>query len=130
MVEAGRASSDALNRSWSIQSTASTLGFDWPDLSGPIDKLDEEMGELRDAIAAGKREAIEAELGDVLFAAVNVARHLAVRPELALASTTERFLARFRFIEARLAERGIRPIEASLAEMDALWEEAKAASEL
>jgi MazG family protein len=112
----------ALLRAYRVGQKASSAGFDWPDLDGPSEKVDEEWAELRAAAAAGDRDATAAELGDLLFAVVNVARKLGVEPELALRGTVERFQARFRWVEQNLGK----PLrEAGLAEMDALWEEAK-----
>ncbi len=117
----------ALMRAEKVGKKASRLGFDWPDVEGPLAKLDEELAELRQAIASGDATAAAAELGDLLFSVVNVARHLKADPEAALDRTTERFLARFRYIERRLAETGRRPEDTSLDALDALWNEAKAA---
>lgn len=117
----------ALMRAEKVGKKASKLGFDWPDRQGPLDKLDEEVGELREAVTSGDAEAQAHELGDVLFSVVNVARHLGVRPELALQSTTGRFLARFQHIEERLAAEDRHPQDASLEELDALWDQAKEA---
>ena len=105
---------------------AAKVGFDWQDISGPLAKLEEELVELKDAIESGDRAAIEHEVGDVLFAGVNVARHTGIRPELALLGTVDRFKRRFEYIAQRLAEKGRSPETASLEELDTLWEEAKA----
>lgn len=115
----------ALMRAEKLGARASRVGFDWPDVLGPLDKLDEEVGELREAVVGGDAEHIRHELGDVLFSAVNVARHVGVRPEDALAATNERFLRRYGHVEARLAERGRTPEDASLDQLNALWDEAK-----
>lgn len=114
----------ALTRAWRVGQKASNAGFDWPDASGPSEKVDEEWAELKAAQASGDREAMGRELGDLLFAVVNVARKLEVEPEIALRGTVARFQERFRWVETKL---GKSMREASLAEMDALWEEAKAA---
>lgn len=112
----------ALLRAYRVGQKAAASGFDWPDLAGPAEKVDEEWKELRDAIASGDQVASAAELGDLLFAVVNVARKLGIEPELALRATVERFQARFRWVEQHL-DKPLR--EATLAEMDALWEQAK-----
>ncbi|MFQ5503206.1 MAG: nucleoside triphosphate pyrophosphohydrolase [Planctomycetota bacterium] len=114
----------ALLQATRIGEKAARVGFEWPDLTGPMDKLDEELAELRHEIDRGESDAsrVSAELGDLLFAAVNVARKLGVDPELALRATVGRFQDRFRHIEKRL---GPRLAEASLEEMEQLWEEAK-----
>ena len=128
----------ALTAAYRVQEKAAAVGFDWEDLRGVLDKIEEEVAELRaeldraratadgtgDAPAPG--DPRRAELGDLLFAMVNLARRLRIDPESALRATTARFMRRFRYIEERLAEAGTRPSQASLAEMDRLWEEAKA----
>lgn len=114
----------ALLRAFRVGQKAANAGFDWPDLDGPLHKVEEEWAELREALAAGDRPGAEHELGDLLFAVVNVARKAGIEPELALRRTVERFQARFRYVEARLEK----PLaEATLEEMDALWEESKRA---
>ncbi len=113
----------ALLRAYRMGEKAASVGFEWPDLSGAIDKLDEEIGELKRALADGDRADVEEELGDVLFSVVNVARHVEVPPENALRRTADRFDARFRYLEAHAGK----PLkEATLEEMDALWRRAKA----
>ncbi|RMH02634.1 MAG: nucleoside triphosphate pyrophosphohydrolase [Planctomycetota bacterium] len=114
----------ALLRAWRVGQKAANAGFDWPDLLGPAEKVEEEWAEFQEAVARDDREAARHELGDLLFAVVNLARKIDVEPELALRGTIERFTARFRHIERHLGK----PLgEASLEEMDALWEEAKQA---
>ena len=115
----------ALARADRLTEKASRIGFDWPDAGGARAKVAEELAELDEAVAAGDRAAIEHELGDTLFALANLARKLGVAPEEALRGTVGRFVARFHFVEAGLERRGVRHGEASLAEMDGLWEEAK-----
>ena len=116
----------ALTRAAKVGHKASKVGFDWPDIDGPLAKVEEELLELREAVGGADRVALEHELGDLLFAAVNVARHLSVDPERALRSATERFLDRFAHVRDRLAERGQTPDDVSLARLDELWDEAKA----
>ncbi len=99
------------------------VGFDWPDAQAVQAKVDEELAELK--AAGGGREA-EEEVGDLLFAVVNLARHLDVDPESALKAANRKFRRRFAHVEARLRETGRQPADATLPEMDALWEEAKA----
>lgn len=114
----------ALTRAWRVGQKASAAGFDWPDAAGPAAKVEEEWAELRAAQASGDAAAAARELGDLLFAVVNLARKIGVEPELALRATVERFQQRFRWVERGLGK----PLrEASLAEMDALWERAKQA---
>jgi ATP diphosphatase len=116
----------ALQRAERLTEKASRIGFDWPSLAGPRAKVDEELAELDRAIASKDKEAIEHELGDVLFALVNVARHLGVPPEDALRQANKRFIARFQAVERKLEARGVPFGEARPEELDALWNEAKA----
>ncbi len=115
----------ALARADRLTEKASRVGFDWPDASGARAKLAEELAELDEAVEAGDADALEHELGDVLFAAANLARKLGVPPEEALRGAVSRFIARFGHVERELARRGVPHGEATLAEMDALWNEAK-----
>ncbi len=117
----------ALLRAQRVQEKAANVGFDWSDLDGPIAKLDEELGELRAAIAEKARAGIEHELGDLLFSLVNVARHLEVTAEDALRASIERFSRRFGHVESRAKDAGRALSETSLEEMESYWEEAKAA---
>jgi MazG family protein len=105
---------------------ASRVGFDWPDLEGILAKIDEETNELRWAQEKMDAEAIADEVGDLLFVAVNAARFLGVDPEGALRRSNRKFERRFRYMESRIKEQGRRLQDATLQEMDALWEEAKA----
>jgi MazG family protein len=115
----------ALARADRLTEKASRIGFDWPDAAGARAKVDEELRELDEATARGDREAMEHELGDVLFALANFSRKLDVPPEEALRGTIGRFVARFGHVERELARRGVPHGEATLAEMDALWDQAK-----
>ena len=117
----------ALTRAVKLSKRAAKVGFVWPDISHVVDKLDEELGELKAEIAAGDFEKARQEMGDVLFVVANLARTLDVDPEDSLRYTNAKFVRRFKYVEARLAERGRTPDQSDLAEMDALWEEAKAA---
>jgi MazG family protein len=117
----------ALTRAVKLSKRAARVGFVWPDISQVVDKLDEEIAELKVEIAAGNLDKARQEMGDVLFVVANLARTLDVDPEDALRFTNAKFVRRFQYIEARLAERGKRPDQSDLAEMDALWDEAKAA---
>ncbi|MGE5572307.1 MAG: nucleoside triphosphate pyrophosphohydrolase [Bacteroidota bacterium] len=119
----------ALMRAVKVQAKASRVGFDWPDVTGALAKVQEEMGELEQARKAGDRERMAEEVGDVLFALVNVARFLKVDPEIALGRTVDKFIARFKHIEARAGEANRRVEDMTLDEMDSLWEEAKGLSE-
>jgi MazG family protein len=117
----------ALLRAYRVGQKASNAGFDWPDLAGPVEKIDEELAEFRETLESGDRSRQEEELGDLLFAIVNVARKLKIEPELALRGTIERFQSRFGAVERGVAAAGKRLDQASLDEMDLYWEAAKAA---
>jgi MazG family protein len=119
---------NALVRAERITEKAGRVGFDWPDAAPVWAKVREELGELERAAGSGDTAATEHELGDALFALVNLSRHLRVHPEDALRAAVNRFDKRFRYIEARLREGGKTPAESTLAEMDALWDEAKSAT--
>lgn len=115
----------ALSRAAKLQKRASQVGFDWPSALPVVDNVREELDEVLEAMASDDAEAIAEEVGDLLFAAVNLARHLKVDPENALRAANRKFERRFRFIEQALRDMG-RPIEdCTLEEMDALWGEAK-----
>lgn len=118
----------ALTRAVKLQNKAAKVGFDWPSLTPVLEKLDEEIAELKEAIEApGKDQAhIEEEFGDILFVLANVARHLKIDPENALRGANAKMLRRFSHIEDRLAEDGRIPQQSNLEEMDKLWDEAKA----
>jgi len=116
----------AQTRAVKLARRAARVGFDWPDTESVLAKLDEELGELRREIEDGADAGrLEDELGDVLFSVANLARHLDLDPEAALRRTNAKFEHRFRHVERRLREEGRRAEEASLQEMDRLWEEAK-----
>jgi tetrapyrrole methylase family protein/MazG family protein len=115
----------ALLKAFRVQEKAARLGFDWPDVNGPIAKIHEETAELEAALATGDQRAIEHELGDLLFSLVNVARALKQNPEFALGRTTDRFVARFKAMESLADQRGLSFHELTLAQMDALWDEVK-----
>lgn len=117
----------ALSHALKLQARAAKVGFDWSEAAPVLDKIEEEIGELRAALADNATAAAEEEFGDLLFALVNLGRHLKLEPEAALRATNEKFRRRFVFIERRLDEQGRKPAEASLDEMEALWQAAKAA---
>lgn len=115
----------ALSRAAKLQKRAATVGFDWPEALPVLDKVREELDEVLQAMADGDTDALEDEIGDLLFATVNLARHLKQDPENALRRANRKFERRFRFIEQALRDGG-RPIEdCTLDELDALWGEAK-----
>jgi tetrapyrrole methylase family protein/MazG family protein len=114
----------ALQWAWSLQKRAERVGFDWPNVDGAIEKVGEEIAELREATTPEEREA---EFGDLLFTLVNVARRLEIHPEDALRAATRRFEARFRRMEASAQREGSELAGMSLEELDRRWEAAKAA---
>lgn len=129
----------ALTRANKLGKRAAQVGFEWSDVHGAIEKLDEEIAEFKaevrsnaclqtDTTTEGQRqhERLAAELGDVLFCVVNVCRYLKIDPELALKRTNASFERRFRYVERGLAQQGKTPQEATLGEMDKLWDEGKA----
>jgi tetrapyrrole methylase family protein/MazG family protein len=118
----------ALLRAHRIGEKASNAGFDWHDTTGVIEKVREELGELQSAIDKGDRQNAEEELGDLLFAATSLARHLGIRSEDALKQATDRFSRRYRHMEHYLAEQSRDLHELSDAEKDELWETAKHSS--
>ena len=118
----------ALMRAEKIQAKAARVGFDWPDVSGALVKVDEEMAEFREVLAEtnARPERLREEFGDLLFALVNVARYLEIDAEDALRQTVDKFCRRFRYIEEKAQGQGRELTMMTLAEMDAIWEESKA----
>jgi ATP diphosphatase len=119
----------ALTRALKLQNKAGDVGFDWNDPRAVLSKIREEADEIEAALDAGEHANAAAEVGDLLFAVVNLARHLNADPERILRATNLKFERRFSAIERALAARGKSPKEATLAEMDVLWDEAKAAEQ-
>ena len=115
----------ALERARKLQKRAANVGFDWPTLQPVLTKLREEIAEFESAVQHEGQERMAQELGDILFAVVNLARHCNIEPEMALRGTNRRFEARFRWIERALHMQGKQPQEAKLMELDELWEAAK-----
>lgn len=115
----------ALIRAEKIQSRAARVGFDWPDVEPVWAKLNEEIGEVREAVRTDKKEAVEDEIGDLLFTVVNLARHLRVDPEAALARSNAKFVKRFRHVELLAQVEQSDVSDMSLAALDALWDKAK-----
>ena len=115
----------ALHQAYQMTAKASRVGFDWPDLEAILEKLKEEAAETLEAHAAKDQSRLVDEAGDLLFVAVNVARFLGVDPETALRHSNRKFERRFRYLEAKIKGQGRELKEASLVEMDALWDEAK-----
>lgn len=116
----------ALTRSVKLQHRAARIGFDWPDIKPVFAKLKEELAEFEAEFDSGDTARMADEFGDILFVMSNLARHLKIDPEDALRATGAKFERRFRHIERRLHEQGRKPGEASLDDMDKLWDEAKA----
>jgi ATP diphosphatase len=118
----------ALLRALKLQQRAASVGFDWDSAPKVVEKIAEEAGEIAQARESGApREKLEDEIGDLLFAVANLARHLGIDPEAALRSTNAKFVRRFGHVESALAGQRRAPADASLAEMEALWQAAKAA---
>lgn len=108
-----------------LQREAASIGFDWPDIDGVVAKLQEEIDEIRGAIAVGESAQAKAELGDLLFSVVNLARFVDADPGMELHRANERFRGRLGALIAELEREGIDPATATLAEMDAVWERVK-----
>lgn len=117
---------DALSYAVAMQKKAAEVGFDWPDIQGVIAKIHEELNELDEEMAAGAdKKRLAEELGDVLFACCNLARHLSVEPEPALSGTNQKFYRRFNYVETRVTAAGKSFSDFTLDELDAFWDEAK-----
>jgi MazG family protein len=125
MLDSVSRSVPAVLEAFQIATKASRVGFDWPDARPVFEKVAEELGEVRRAVESGDARAAAAELGDLLFAVVNLARLLGEDPESALKAANRKFRRRFRHLEDRLREKGSSPAESSLEEMESLWAEAK-----
>jgi uncharacterized protein YabN with tetrapyrrole methylase and pyrophosphatase domain len=122
----GKGKTPPLVMAYRLQERAAAIGFDWPDTRGPIAKVKEEIAEVEGEVGRGKREAIEEEIGDLLFAVVNLARKLAIDPDAALQRANEKFRTRFAKVKKLAEERGVELGRASLEQLDALWDEVKA----
>jgi nucleoside triphosphate diphosphatase len=116
----------AIVRAQKLQKRAANVGFDWPSAAPVFNKLREEIAEIEQALAQGDADGVEDEVGDLLFAVTNLARHLQVDAETALRRSNRKFERRFHFIEQQLAAAGKSPAQSSLLEMDSLWDAAKA----
>jgi ATP diphosphatase len=130
LLSSVKAGQPALTRAIELQREASTVGFDWNDPRAVLHKIREEADEIEAALDRGDAEELAAETGDLLFALVNLARHVGADPESALRGTNAKFERRFAYIERALAAKGRSLEGASLTEMDALWNEAKDAERL
>lgn len=127
MLEGVSRSLPAVMEAYQMTTKAARVGFDWPRTEAALDKVDEELRELRAALAfdVPDHKAVQGEIGDLFFTLVNVARLAGLDPESALKSTNRKFRRRFQFVEAALRERGTAPADATLEEMDSLWQAAK-----
>lgn len=117
--------SSSLSQAYQLTQKASRVGFDWPNIEGVLNKLEEEMGEFREALSLRDRRRIREEIGDLLFVIANVSRVLRIHPEEALKKSLAKFVSRFHYIETSLEKEGKSFSQSSLIEMDRLWEESK-----
>lgn len=116
---------DPLRRADVLGRRAAAVGFDWPDIAGVLDKIDEERAEVQVALADGRSERIAAEIGDLLFSVVNLCRHVGLDPALALAGTNAEFERRFRAVETSVRVAGQRIADTDLETLEAYWQAAK-----
>jgi len=115
-----------LDRAWKLQKKAAKAGFDWPNLEGVVGKINEELGEVMEAVGSNtKSNTVEEELGDLLFSVVNLCRYLKVEPSVALRRTNSKFIERFKHMEKKMKETGQEMKQENLALMDRYWNEAK-----
>ncbi len=124
-LKAMPASTAPLHVAYRLQKDAADQGFDWPAVDGVWAKLHEEMDEVREAAAAGDADAVEHEIGDLLFSVVNLARWLKVQPDMALRRANNRFRDRFHLVEAEFRDAGAPMKEASIDDLEAAWQRAK-----
>ncbi len=113
------------SEAWALQKAAAKVGFDWPDYLPVVDKIEEELYELLEAIKSDNTTHVKEEYGDLLFAVLNLGRHINILPEEALQSCNDKFKKRFRYIEQVLGQQGKSITNSNLDEMEALWIEAK-----
>lgn len=123
---ADQQSNSAMYRARNIQQEAAKYGFDWSDVSFVVDKLDEEIAELKEAMEQGDKSAISDELGDVLFVCVNLARHNKLNAEIALRDTNQKFIRRFKFVQQQMQQAGIVMDQQQLDQMEGFWQQSKA----
>jgi len=121
-----RKTMETLLLAFELQQRAAAVGFDWPDARGPLEKVKEELGELERATGDGQRATIEEEVGDLLFAVVNLARKLDIDPQAALEQANGKFKRRFEQVERLAEQRGLEMGRATLEQLDRLWDEVKA----
>jgi tetrapyrrole methylase family protein / MazG family protein len=125
ILEGVSKNSSSLSQAYQLTRRASRVGFDWPNIEGVLNKLDEEMREFREALSLQDRRRIREEIGDLLFVLANVSRFLHIHPEEALRKTVDKFVSRFHYIENSLYREGKSFRQSNLIEMDQLWEESK-----
>jgi MazG family protein len=125
LMDRDSSSYSALKRADHVQGIAAEVGFDWPNRDGILEKIEEEIAELREAFSAGDDHEAGAELGDLLFSCVNLARFVGMDAETLLGATADKFIDRFKYVETELRRVDKTPGDATLAEMDALWEQSK-----
>lgn len=118
-------SQSAIKRAISLQQEAAEYGFDWPELSLVIDKLDEEVIELKQAIESGDLSHVSDELGDVLFVCLNIARHLKIEAEMSLRHTNQKFIRRFDYVKQQMQSSDINMSQQALDQMEAFWQQSK-----
>jgi ATP diphosphatase len=118
-------SQSAIKRAVSLQQEAAEYGFDWPELSLVIDKLDEEIIELKQAIESGDLTHVSDELGDVLFVCLNIARHLKIEAEMSLRHTNQKFIRRFDYVKQQMQSSDINMSQQALDQMEAFWQQSK-----
>ncbi len=117
----------ALSRAKKLSEKAAKAGFDWPDMDGVMAKCDEELGEVKQALNAGRGDRVREEIGDLLFAVANLARQAGISPEAALSDANAKFTRRFRYVEQRCHQENIAPEQAGLKRLDLYWNEIRAA---
>ena len=122
---ASSSSLNAISRAKTLQSEAAKFGFDWPHIRFVVDKLEEEMGELKQAIAAENSDEISDELGDLLFVCMNIARHAKVNAEMALRKTNRKFINRFDYVSQQMKSAGIEMTQQQLEQMEYFWQQSK-----
>ncbi len=115
----------SLSQAYQLTQRASRVGFDWPNVEGVLNKLDEEMREFKETLSLQNRERVREEIGDLLFVMANISRFLRINPEKALKKTLDKFISRFHYIEVSLHQKGKSFHQSNLIEMDRLWEESK-----
>ena len=125
LTDAETSSNSPIYRSRQLQQQAAEFGFDWPDIGPVFDKLEEELGELREAWASGDKQAVSDELGDLLFVCVNVARHARVNAEMSLRKTNRKFERRFAYVCEQMQAANIPMQKGQLEQMERFWQEAK-----